>query len=212
MESVSVQKENRTSRTNDRSVGEDKAEAEVSSPQPVMDKAIGTKAEVPSKEETTQVMMPSVTNEPQPEHHSEKDANAAEPAGAAADVFFIDTVPEPPEPHFYLVKPYTSTSRRVLIPLSSSATLADSLRGQVVLEFPTIQLLPHPSHALPSNFMLEAEYLGESKREEQELDELLKHVQPLGDEGEGVGGGAGSDVVPDREIIEMLRKDVGGGL
>ncbi|KAL2358295.1 HIT finger domain-containing protein, partial [Cryomyces antarcticus] len=162
-------------------------------------------------EETTQVTMPSVMNEPQPEHHSEKDANPAGPAGAAADVFFIDTVPEPPEPHFYLVKPYTSTSRRVLIPLPSSATLAHSLRGQVVLEFPTIQVLPYPWHALPSNFMLEAEYLGESKREEQELDELLKHVQPLGAEGEGVGGGASSDVVQDREIIEMLRKDVGGG-
>ncbi|KAK5004896.1 Box C/D snoRNA accumulation, partial [Cryomyces antarcticus] len=139
VESVSVQKEDRASRANDRSVGEEGAEAEVSSPRPVMGEVIDTKAEVPPKEETTQVTMPSVMNEPQPEHHSEKDANPAGPAGAAADVFFIDTVPEPPEPHFYLVKPYTSTSRRVLIPLPSSATLAHSLRGQVVLEFPTIQ-------------------------------------------------------------------------
>ena len=48
---------------------------------------------------------------------------------------------------FFLRHPHTRGHTRVLIPLSPTDCLADALRGQVVLEFPTVQVFPtHESY------------------------------------------------------------------
>jgi len=78
--------------------------------------------------------------------------------------------------HFYLSKPHTSSSTRVLVPLKPTDTFAKCLYGQVVLEFPTIQVLKHPPTALPTGFKLEREYVEETRKTIQELDEELGDV------------------------------------
>ncbi|OCK87256.1 uncharacterized protein K441DRAFT_360382 [Cenococcum geophilum 1.58] len=76
-----------------------------------------------------------------------------------------DISPAPSGFHFYLVKPHTSSSRRVLIPLSNEATLSTGLRGRIVLEFPTIHALFKPPESLPSEFQLEDDYLDQELKE-----------------------------------------------
>ncbi|OCL07267.1 hypothetical protein AOQ84DRAFT_432231 [Glonium stellatum] len=115
--------------------------------------------------------------------------------------------------HFYLVKPHTSSSRRVLIPLSNETTLSTGLRGRVVLEFPTIQVLLQPPESLPSKFQLESEYLDQELKERNELEELLATVQPPGTPiAEYEGGPARSEGkdenLDDKKILEVLRRDL----
>lgn len=114
--------------------------------------------------------------------------------------------------HFYLVKPHTTSALPVLIPISGSQSLFECLREQVVLEFPTIQVLSETPNSLPDRFMLESDYLAQSQAEAQELDELLAHVkQPLQDDSGHVGSDGGGSVPQDVKMIaEMLQKDVGG--
>lgn len=126
------------------------------------------------------------------------------------------TGPRPPEAHsyhFYLVKPHTSSARPVLIPVSGSDNLSECLQEQVVLEFPTIQVLPGPPSSLPNRFMLESDYLAQFRAEALELDELLAQVkQPLQDDGGHAGADGGGGVPQDLKMVaEMLQKDVGGG-
>lgn len=62
--------------------------------------------------------------------------------------------------YFYLHRPYTPSSHpRVVIPLQSSESLSTLLRNRVVLEFPTIYVIPCSPTSLPDNFMLEDDYL-----------------------------------------------------
>lgn len=89
-----------------------------------------------------------------------------------------DAKPICPDVHFYLVKPHTSSTRCVLIPLPPDSTLAACLRDRVVLEFPTIQVLSKSPESLPSGFQLEDDYLDDFSKEQGELDELLATVQP----------------------------------
>jgi hypothetical protein len=60
--------------------------------------------------------------------------------------------------HYYLVKPRTLGNLKVLIPLSPNDVLSQCLRRRVVLEFPTIQVLPWAPNALPNDYLLEEAY------------------------------------------------------
>ena len=75
--------------------------------------------------------------------------------------------------HFYLHRPYTSSSSRVLIPLSSAATFSSCLRGRDILEFPTIYILREPPSVLPQGYVLEKEYLRQRQNLVKEVDEVL---------------------------------------
>ncbi|EON67402.1 hypothetical protein W97_06655 [Coniosporium apollinis CBS 100218] len=132
--------------------------------------------------------------------------------GQASSASIKAESPEVSAYHFYLVKPHTSSARPVLIPISGSQSLFECLREQVVLEFPTIQVLSDTPNSLPDRFMLESDYLAQSQAEAQELDELLAHVkQPLQDDSGHVGSDGGGSVPQDVKMIaEMLQKDVGG--
>ena len=71
--------------------------------------------------------------------------------------------------HYYLVKPRTRCTQKVLIPLSPFDTLSKCLHRQVILEFPSIEVLSKPPSELPSNYILENDYLGKFKTEQVDL-------------------------------------------
>lgn len=64
-----------------------------------------------------------------------------------------------PEHFFYLLKPGTKSASRVVIPLKSEASLTESLRHQILQEYPTIYVLPGPPDPLGAGFLLEKDYL-----------------------------------------------------
>lgn len=60
--------------------------------------------------------------------------------------------------HYYLVKPRTMGSSKVLIPLFPNDVLSECLKSRAVLEFPTIQVLPWVPGQLPAGYQLEEDY------------------------------------------------------
>lgn len=118
----------------------------------------------------------------------------------------------------FLVKPRTSSSRVVLIPLDLSALLGESLRGRVVLEFPTIYVFPHAMEQIPEEFMLEEDYLKQESEEQKEFDDLIKELDPevrrrLNErEGTREQRHAREPAVDDKAILDVLKKDFGGHL
>jgi hypothetical protein len=119
---------------------------------------------------------------------------------------------------YFLLRPRTSTSRHVLIPLTPSHTLAESLHGRIVLEFPTIYAFPTSMAKLPEEFMLEEDYVKQEGEEQKEFDELMRELDPeiLRRLKEGDGRvqserGAGEEV-DEKGILDVLKQDLGGRL
>ena len=114
-----------------------------------------------------------------------------------------------PYRHFYLVKPLTSGNTPVLIPIDAARRLADVLQGQVVIEFPTIQVLSQPASDLPSGFIAEADYLKQIKLDNEEAAKLLASVeQPFSTIQGDHDMAARDEQVGDRELLEVLKKDL----
>lgn len=117
-----------------------------------------------------------------------------------------------PEPCFYLHRPQTRSKLPVLIPISPDATLADVLRGRVVLEFPTIYVLPETPELVPRDkYMLEAEYVERENEGLEVLDETPEGTaERLSEEGEiterGSVGGVGQ--LDEKKVFEVLKKDL----
>lgn len=72
--------------------------------------------------------------------------------------------------HYYLVKPRTLGNLKVLIPLSPSDVLSQCLRRRVVLEFPTIQVLPWAPNELSNDYLLEEDYYDKYPSARQNLE------------------------------------------
>jgi hypothetical protein len=113
---------------------------------------------------------------------------------------------------FYLLRPRTSSSRRVLIPLTSTDTLGDALRGQTVEEFPTVYYFPAATPDLPPEFMLDEEYRKEEGEQQKEFEELMREVDPeilrrLKDDGTR---SRGDEEVDSKRILDVLKQDLGG--
>ena len=119
------------------------------------------------------------------------------------------SLPSPPDYHFYLHKPHTTSTSRILIPLEPSSMLSTCLKGQSVLEYPTIFVLNQPSTALPEGFLLEYDYRKQEKKMIEELDEDEKDMAPeiaraqqlsarLKDEGD----------LEDSKVLESLKRDL----
>ncbi|KAI7283693.1 hypothetical protein KC345_g2806 [Hortaea werneckii] len=85
--------------------------------------------------------------------------------------------PEQPANHepryFYLLKPGTSSTSKVLLPLQEEASLTASLRDQTVQEYPTVVLLAHSPEKLPSGYILLEQYLKAQASEDAELHAAL---------------------------------------
>lgn len=128
----------------------------------------------------------------------------------------IDTTSVTAPFHFYLLRPHTPSSSRVLIPLSPSSTLSECLKRRVILEFPTLYALPQAPDRLPNGYMLDSEFLGHSEKEAEELRALLSVLpaQSLNYEDRmDAGAQAGADVrgpdLDDRKIRDVLQRDLG---
>ena len=65
----------------------------------------------------------------------------------------------PSTSHFYLHRPNVPARFKCLIPVQSSASIAEMLQDKVVLEFPTIFVREDSSARLSEPFILEADYL-----------------------------------------------------
>ena len=60
--------------------------------------------------------------------------------------------------HFYLCKTHTRSIHTVLIPLASSDTISTCLKNRIILEFPTIYVLPSSPDLLPEPYISESQY------------------------------------------------------
>lgn len=121
--------------------------------------------------------------------------------------------PAPTANHFYLLRPHTPTASRVLVPLLPASTLSTALQNRVVLEFPTVYVLPYSPEALPEQYMLEEQFLGYSEQENKELEALLKEVGMQGefptDDGSFQDPGLQEqERFDDRKILDVLRRDL----
>ncbi|KAF1944484.1 HIT finger domain-containing protein [Clathrospora elynae] len=116
---------------------------------------------------------------------------------------------------YFLLRPRTSSSRQVLIPLDGSQTLGESLYGRTVLEFPTIYAFPSSMAQLPDEFMLEEEYIKQEGEEQREFDELMRELDPeilrrLKEDGPP-SDGVREEEVDSKRILDVLKQDLGGG-
>ncbi len=136
----------------------------------------------------------------------------------------MKTSPPRPSPHtsptttptvyFYLLRPHTPSSARVLIPLDAATPLSTSLNQRVILEFPTIFTLQCPPESLPDTYMLESEFLGQTKKEEEEIARLLATVPAPADQGgdefhDSSQTDAGRTVLDGGKVLDVLRSDIG---
>jgi hypothetical protein len=116
------------------------------------------------------------------------------------------------EYQFFLLKPRTSSSKHVLIPITSNATLGECLNGRTVLEFPTIYVFPKTSQQLPEEYMLEEDYLKQEGEEQKEFNDLLNELDPeilKRLKSDGQGSAAKEEEVDSKEILDVLKKDFG---
>ena len=156
----------------------------------------------------------------QPEGPEKKEADMAETHNRQPSTNGPSTQPLRDGQHrYFLLRPRTSSSRHVLIPLNSSHTLAQSLHGRTVLEFPTIYAFPSSMATLPEEFMMEEEYVKQEGDEQKEFDELMKKLDPeilrRLKEGDGVPQSEQRGVeeeIDDKRILDVLKQDLGGRL
>lgn len=121
----------------------------------------------------------------------------------------------PPSVHFYLLKPLTKGTTKVLIPVQGHKRLTDVIQGKEILEYPTIHVREGDEEGLPDGFQLEEEYNKELARLKQENDDELKaagiDVQSLiaqSREAREVQVGFETDVSAS-DVAASLRRDMG---
>ncbi|RMZ90371.1 hypothetical protein DV736_g2413, partial [Chaetothyriales sp. CBS 134916] len=73
--------------------------------------------------------------------------------------YAVQTNAVPDHIHLYLHRPQTTSKIKCLIPLSTTTTIKDALRGKSIVEFPTIYVRNEPPEQLPLPFILESKYL-----------------------------------------------------
>ncbi|MCJ1252198.1 hypothetical protein MMC24_000002 [Lignoscripta atroalba] len=96
-----------------------------------------------------------------------------------------DTSFPPPSINFYLHLPRIPSPLPTLLPLPLQSTLSTALQNRLILEFPTIHVLPYTPDDLPNNlYTLAKEAAG---GQEGQLREMLMDLSREMDEGESVG-------------------------
>lgn len=112
---------------------------------------------------------------------------------------------------FYLLRPRTSSSRHVLIPLNASATLSEALQGSTVLEFPTIHYFPSTTPELPKEFMLDQDYQKEEGEQQKEFEEMMQEVDPeiLKRLRNDATSSTADEQVDSKKILDVLKQDLG---
>ena len=111
---------------------------------------------------------------------------------------------------FYLHHPSLPSQNPVLIPLSPNATLASSLTNRLVLEFPTIYVLPqHHGDGLPNGLISEHDYFAAAKKDliedALEVEVTVKDINhTAGETRDGLEEGE----VHEGRLLEVLGKDL----
>lgn len=122
---------------------------------------------------------------------------------------------------YFLLRPRTSSSRHVLIPLDDpSRTLGEALHGRTVLEFPTVYVFPASTNDLAPEFMLEEEYMQQEGEEQKEFDQLIHELDPeilqrlKEDDATNYKGRQKNedDEVDSKKILDVLKQDLERGL
>ena len=115
-----------------------------------------------------------------------------------------------PSLKFYLHHPSLPSQDPVLIPLPSDATLATSLTNRLVLEFPTIYVLPqHDGGGLPDGFTSEDDYFSAARKDLTE-DALAVEgiVKDINDSSGEIRDGLEEGEVHEGRLLEVLGKDL----
>lgn len=185
--------------------------APTSKPEPLQGAVERTTTQVESSETELNIEAPeSASSSSKPLVTYEQDA-------AGVDQQTLQSVPVQPEAPtdrrymFYLLRPRTSSSRRVLVPLTPSDVLGDALRGQTVEEFPTVYYFPAVTTELPSEFMLDEDYRKEEGEQQREFDELMKDVDPeiLRRLKNDSMNNHVAEEVDSKRILDVLKQDLG---
>jgi hypothetical protein len=112
----------------------------------------------------------------------------------------IDTTP--PQLHFYLHRPRTSTKETCLIPILPSTSVSEILRDRTILDYPTIYARAEAEDELRAPFITEKEY------EERYGVDVVPRIPVFGmEEGHTVLGGL-PEHIDERKIMEVLKRDV----
>ena len=122
-------------------------------------------------------------------------------------------IPRPtltPGLNFYLHHPSLPSKNPVLISLPSDATLATSLANRLVLEFPTIYVLPqHQGGGLPDGFTSEDDYFAAAKKclieDALEVEDAVKDINVVSEE---TRDGLEEGEVHEGRLLEVLDKDL----
>ena len=117
-----------------------------------------------------------------------------------------------PSLKFYLHHPSLPSKNPVLIPLPSDATLASSLTNRLVLEFPTIYVLPqHEGGGLPDGFITEDDYFAAAKKDliedALEVEDTIEDINVVSRE---IRDGLEEGEVHEGHLLEVLDKDLRG--
>lgn len=156
----------------------------------------------PSAAPTSTISPPAPPNELEDDPVPKPESTTQEPSGPKS------SAPESSNAalNFYLLRPSTTGRSKVIIPLSSTSTLTESLRDRTVQEFPTIVVLSETLDALPEGYILESAYNTTQAR--------IKAKEKLVPGHERTGQNA--DSVPEADepvdaqgILDMLKRDVG---
>ncbi|EKG19158.1 hypothetical protein MPH_03528 [Macrophomina phaseolina MS6] len=193
--------------------------------------ALGPPAAEPASDDTQAVPTAVSTSAEQSKLHS-RSAQQDAPEGSTAEDVSDKAADDKsnaqnhtPIPSFYLLKPHTPSSQpRVLIPLDSSSTLTAALSSQVVLEYPTIKVLLRQAAdaPLPDGFILEEDYIRQTKQDVQELEALIgpdgqvmtaakvrREDDPANAADGKVSKGAGdTGPLDDKKLLEVLTRDL----
>ncbi|OJD15311.1 hypothetical protein AJ78_04428 [Emergomyces pasteurianus Ep9510] len=118
-------------------------------------------------------------------------------------------LPQHKKYHIYLHRPQSRCRVPVLIPLTDSVTITEALRGRTVLEFPTFYVLPCAAGELPGDkFVLEETYLKEHGDDEEDRLKGTEKEEEEEEEAERQEGGNVLRGVDEREVLEVLCKDL----
>ncbi|KAK2744848.1 hypothetical protein FQN57_004172 [Myotisia sp. PD_48] len=152
----------------------------------------------------------TVTPEPTPHTEPPSSSLITGSSNDADDTTFSQLDDTNRKAYIYLHRPQTRGATPVLIPISSSSTLADVLRERVVLEFPTFYVLEQPVDELPAGkYILEEQYLLENQSEEDHQNEESNSI--VNNENIHEDDKDLSDI-DELKVLEVLRRDLENGV
>ena len=108
--------------------------------------------------------------------------------------------------HFYLHVPRLPSPQPVLIPLPPDSNLFTCLRNHLILEFPTIYVLPYPTSELPISYLTEEAF--DKKMQQESFRESVLARLTGNEEGEIEEPTKQEDDVDAKKIQEVLQRDL----